>query len=296
MKFRLYPKAPYDFPLSINFIAKTNGKPLPYIWDGTVLRQAFMIDEEVYPMKVKSIGSVAKPLLEAQSISGGTEQRVVEFLNIDYDLRPLYAFIEKDPVLSPLIETLYGFKSPRMGSTVYEVIVKAIVQQQISLEVANHMTSLIIKKFGTSVKFDNDLYWSFPRPAILAKALIEDLKKFGLSRRKAEYVRAFSKAVIEGFNPENLREKEPEEIVEILTAFRGIGKWTAELVVVASMEKEKGEQIPADDLGLRRAVSQCYFDGKLQSASVIREIAKGWGKYSTVIETYLLYNSRSIKK
>ena len=308
MKIILYPKAPYDFPLSINFIAKTNGEPLPYTWDGVVFRQAFMIDDEVYPTKIKSVGSVDKPLLEVQSISRKAEQGVIEFLNIDYDLRSLYAFMEKDPVLSPLIEIerLYGFKSPRMGSTIYEVIVKAIAQQQISLEVANHMTSLIIKKFGTSISVeldndndndnDNDTYWSFPTPEALAKATIEDLRRCGLSTRKAEYVKSFSKAVVEGFNPEELREKEPEEIIEILTAFRGIGRWTAELVMVACMEKEKGEQIPADDLGLRRAVSQCYFDGELQSASAIREIAKSWGKYSTAIETYLLYNARSIKK
>jgi DNA-3-methyladenine glycosylase II len=183
-----------------------------------------------------------------------------------------------------------------MGSTIYEVIVKAIIQQQISLAVADHMTSLIIKKFGTSVEFDNDIYWSFPKPATLAKASIGDLRRCGLSRRKAEYVNSFSKAVVEGFNPEKLRENKPEEIIEILTAFRGIGRWTAELVMAACMEKEKGEQIPADDLGLRRVVSQCYFDGELQSANAIREIARGWGKYSTAIQTYLLYNARSVKK
>jgi hypothetical protein len=104
MKFKLYPKAPYDFPLSINFIAKTDGKPLPYAWDGAVFRQAFMIGDEICPTKVKSVGSLDEPLLDVQSTGRKAEQMLVDFLNIGYDLESVYAFMEKDPVLSPLIK------------------------------------------------------------------------------------------------------------------------------------------------------------------------------------------------
>jgi DNA-3-methyladenine glycosylase II len=80
-----------------------------------------------------------------------------------------------------------------------------------------------------------------------------------------------------------------EKIIEILTQFKGIGRWTAELIVVTSAGKEA---LPASDLGARKAVSKFYFNGKLISEEELREFAKKWGKFSGIITYYLICAER----
>ncbi len=197
----------------------------------------------------------------------------------------LYDFMEKDSILRKIKRELHGFgRAGLMSISVYEGIIKAIVQQQISLKIANHIISNIVKKYGMKTKYMNELVYDFPLPHKLASAKIEELRKCGLSYRKAEYIKNFSQEVLNGFDPEKLRNKKPEEIFNELTSFKGIGKWTAELVMAASIGLNI---IPTDDLGVRKAISYFYFD-ELQPPTVIKEFVKKFGKYKRDIVVYLL--------
>ena len=112
------------------------------------------------------------------------------------------------------------------------------------------------------------------------------MRRCGLSLRKAEYIKEFSSRVVEGFDPEELRGKDPSEIMETLTSFRGIGRWTAELVMIASMGLNV---IPADDLGVRRAISHFYFKDELQPPEVVRRFAEErFGRFMKDVLVYLL--------
>ncbi len=123
----------------------------------------------------------------------------------------------------------------------------------------------------------------------MAKASIDNLRRCGLSQRKAEYIIGFSEEVAKGsFDPGSLRNLKQEEITEKLTKFRGIGRWTAELVGIACLDKGQG---PADDLGVRKAISRYYFDGKLQDVDTIRKFMNNWMD-AKGITVYLLYANR----
>ena len=75
-------------------------------------------------------------------------------------------------------------------------------------------------------------------------------------------------------------------LYDILTSFKGIGKWTAELVMAASIGFNI---IPTDDLGVRKAVSHFYFNDKLQSSSIVRSfIERKFGIFKRDIIVYLL--------
>ncbi|RLI26249.1 MAG: hypothetical protein DRO52_02835, partial [Candidatus Hecatellales archaeon] len=185
-------------------------------------------------------------------------------------------------------QALYGFgRAGLMTANLYEGIVKAIIQQQISLRVAEHLTANLVEKFGDYVAFQGEKVYDFPSAEVLAEARIEELRGCGLSWKKAEYVKAFSREVSTGaFNPEELYRLSPEEIVKRLTAFKGLGRWSAELVMAASMGLNV---IPADDLGVRRAVSYYYFDGKLQSGETVRRFAEErFGEFKLDVIVYLL--------
>jgi len=291
--FTIKPKSPYNFKLSLDFLIKEGSGPFPEFRKNDNLLRAFRIDNKIIPAKIFSIGTVEKPKLKVltQEISpqekSKLKDKIVSYLNLNEDLMELYNFMDKDEGLKKIKDALFGFKVPMMGVTIYEVIIKAIVQQQISLQVAFHMISNLVKKFGEFVEFNGEKYYDFPCPATLANASLSDMRKCGLSRKKMEYIKDFSKEVVEGrFNPEEMANWRQEKIMERLTKFRGVGRWTAELVSVASV---RSGQAPADDLGVRKAISRYYFNGDLQSAETIRNFIKDTPKDLVV---YLLYANR----
>ena len=291
--FTIKPRAPYNFKLSLDFLIKEGDGPFPEYRENDNLLRAFRINSKIIPVKIFSTGTVEKPELKVltQEISPqeGNElkDRVISYLNLNEDLTELYSFMEKDERLKKIRNAFFGFKVPMMGVTVYEVIIKAIVQQQISLQVAFHMIFNLVKKFGEFVEFTGEKYYDFPCPATLANASLSDMRKCGLSRKKIEYIKDFSREVVEGgFDPEEMTNWEQDEIVERLTKFRGIGRWTAELVSIASVKTGKS---PAGDLGVRKAISRYYFNEKLQDAETIRKFIK---KTPRGLVVYLLYANR----
>ena len=214
------------------------------------------------------------------------ENKVKKLLGIE-DATKLYKFMENDTVLKEIKKRLYGFgKAGLMSATIYEGVIKAIAQQQISLRVAENIIANMVEKFGGKMLFMNEYAYDFPSPVKLASASLQQLRKCGLSRRKTEYIKEFSKAVVEGFDVEELKNKEPDEIMEILCNFKGIGRWTAELVMVAAIGLNI---IPADDLGVRKAISHFYFNDELQPPQVIRKFAEEkFGEHMRDAIVYLL--------
>ena len=76
-------------------------------------------------------------------------------------------------------------------------------------------------------------------------------------------------------------------IIEELSQLRGVGEWTAHLTVLRSMH-HRHQAFPADDLGLRKAISQYYCDDKKISADNARQIANKWGKWKGLAAYYIL--------
>ena len=76
-----------------------------------------------------------------------------------------------------------------------------------------------------------------------------------------------------------------EQVAETLKKFRGVGTWTAEMVLSAGLKRNV--TVPAGDLGVRRTFSRFYSDGKLLSESEVRRIAESWHEYTKDIVYYV---------
>ena len=141
------------------------------------------------------------------------------------------------------------------------------------------MEKNVIKTFGDVLKIDDEGYYAFPTPQKLASATIEQLRRCGLSQRKAEYIRDVSKLIADGkLDLEKFKGYESiKEITDELCEIRGIGVWTAELTMVRGMQKL--EAMPADDLGLRRWISHYYCNDRRISSEEARRIAEKWGRW-----------------
>jgi len=253
------------------------------------------------PVALQSMGTVEEPKIETQCFSAVSKAEKSELaakldrmFSFSEDLTALYAFMERDPILKDVKERLYGLKAGSMGATVFESIVKAILQQQISLRVSFWMTNRLVTNFGENVRVNGQVYYDFPTTNALAEASLEEMRQCGLSRRKSEYIKGIAEKVLNGeFDPEGLKKLPNEEVIEELKRFRGLGKWSAELVLCTGLKRK--DVIPADDLGVRRTVSKFYFDGEIISGDEVRRLTEKWGAFKRDIIFYLICVGRSSK-
>ena len=295
-KLIISPNFSLNWRLKLRF-AVLPRRPTPSLIKDNKWIRAIRMDDRLIPLIVESIGSEENPkLLVLTPKLRSKEKRkirdfILEFHGIK-DVREFYNFMAKDKVLKEIKDKLYGFgRAGLMSATIYEGIIKAILQQQISLKVAETITANLVENYGDKTEFCGEYAYDFPSPKTIADLTVSELRKCGLSLKKAEYIKEFSATVLKGFEPEKLKNETPTRIMECLTAFRGIGRWTAELVMVASIGLNV---IPADDLGVRKAISHFYFNDKLQSPETIRSFAeKKFGRWLRDCLVYLLMAYRT---
>jgi DNA-3-methyladenine glycosylase II len=134
--------------------------------------------------------------------------------------------------------------------------------------------------------------YAFPTPEALARAPLKRLQACGLSERKAEYVRDISISIHRGaFRPEELKlSGNTDEIIAELMQIRGVGRWTAELTAIRGLNRL--DVLPADDLGVRRAIAYYYRGGRRTSPDEARYIAAGWAPWRGLAAHYLITAQR----
>lgn len=296
--FNIYPKPPYDFELNCRVFGYE--KPMPEVFEEGVWRRAIRLDSgKLIPVALRSLGTIEEPKIEVKSFFQTISEQERQELsgNLDWifsfsqDLTALYAFMDKDPVLRDLKLKFYGLKPGSIGATVFESIIKSIIQQQISIRVAFSITNTIVTRFGEQTEAEDTIYYDFPTAKRLAEATLEDIRQCGLSWRKAEYIKGIADQAADAeFDPEGLRLLSNEQVAETLKKFRGVGTWTAEMVLSAGLKRNAC--IPAGDLGVRRTFSRFYSDGELLSESEVRRIAEEWREFTKDIVYYISCTER----
>ncbi len=297
--FELIPTAPYDFDLQWKFYSSSK-EPQPEIYENGIWRRAFKIDDRLVPVTVTSTGTIEKPKLRVNVFSklNTKEERylsdkITDIFRLRDNPKELYNFMNGDETLLEIKNKLYGLRPPGIGADIFEGAIRVIIQQQISLQVAYVMTGALVRRFGEKVEIDGESYYDFPSPRVLANANETELRQCKLSHQKSRYIKELALKVTDGYDLEKIREMNNEEAIKELMKFKGIGMWSAELILITTMGRMT--LCVPDDLGARKAVSHFYFDGKLQSGDVVRKFTERWGKFKGWVIYYLIcaYNMES---
>jgi DNA-3-methyladenine glycosylase II len=294
MKLTIKPVPSFDFDLSARIFSDGDKQIRRY--EKGKYWQVIRVNNKLILITMTSSGTVDAPKLHVElksnlEISNDDKKTVRDIIdslfNLKLDLKPFYDIVKNDKTMSKLAQKLRGLKGPTTP-TVFEALVDSIIEQQISLIVAHSLERNLIKTFGDVLKLDNEVFYAYPTPQKLASATVEQLRKCGLSLRKAEYIKAVSTLIFEGrLNLEKFKDyQDTREIISELDKIRGIGVWTAELTMVRGMHKQ--EVIPADDLGLRRHISHFYCNDRKISSEEARRIAGKWGKWKGLASFYLI--------
>ncbi len=298
-KIVLHPKPPYDLNKYIQVLGD-------FASDGVnIFKKADLLGKAFYQRVIK-VGDEYTLLTAFQKTSADKPEIVVQYkpkvnkkelkeklawiFGLDESLKGFYRMVKKDPVLSKVTEQFYGMV-PIRTATVFEMVITAITEQQISFAVAVKIRARLIKKFGESIKVNGKSYYAFPTPEKLSSLKKGDLLKIGLSRPKASYIIGFSEKVASReFNVEELKKKSDKKVIEKLTKIRGLGLWTAEYVLARGLGRT--DVFPTDDLGVRTALGRIYGTGKMVSAQKARKILVKWKPYRRYATFYLLCAGR----
>lgn len=208
--------------------------------------------------------------------------QVAWFLGAEFDLDSFYAYAATEPVLVRIVEAIPGLRPP-LSPDPFEMLVGAISAQQVSLFAAFAVRARFIRQFGKPYEHVN----AFPARELVATLPPEALAELGFSRRKAEYVIGVAASELDF---EALRMLPDDEVKKALVAVRGLGEWTADWFLARHLGRPNAW--PAGDLGLLKAVSAFYFDGRKVSIDEARAFGERFGEYRNLAAHYLLSGHR----
>ncbi len=298
-RFTLTPKPPYSFGFTAGHLTYFQGRYGADRFEDGAFSRLLEIDGKLALLRVSSSGTVDAPRLELIIAADRLDEAAVAesrrqaewMLGIEQDLSAFYAMARDDQQLAPVVELMHGLHIPRTATT-YEALILAILGQQISIHVARMLRTLLIETYGRSMEHAGATYCAFPAPEALCAAGVDGLRKIKFSGRKAEYVVDIASKVASGeLDLDGLRRRSGEEIVERLTALRGIGPWTAHWLMIRSLGQTDG--VPDGDLALQRTLGFLANGGRRMSAEEALAHSQRWCPYRSYAVTYLFAGVRS---
>jgi DNA-3-methyladenine glycosylase II len=234
-------------------------------------------------LALRSIGTVEKPrlLLEihcATSVDDVLENAgiglVRRIFTLDSDASEFAEVARRDPIFGALIQRLHGVR-PILIPDPFEALIWAVIGQQINVTFARKLKLALVDLCGRHLHTATGIYALAPEPAAISTLDFQQLQQRQFSRQKAAYVLDLSRAAAGGtLDLFRLASSPFEEALATLTAYKGVGRWTAEYVLMRGLGSR--DSLPAGDLGLRAIIGRWYGFGRHASESEVRLIAERW--------------------
>lgn len=182
-----------------------------------------------------------------------------------------------DPVLERVIERVGPNRfGARAAGSHLDALVRSIVGQQLSTSAATTIHGRLLVLVGEANPLPED-WLALNDP---------DMRAAGLSRQKIAYIRDLARRVKDGELPmDRLHLMSDDEVIEALTAVKGIGVWTAQMFLMFRLGRP--DILPMLDLGIRNAFRRAYKLRKDPTAKRMQALAKSWAPYRSVASWYL---------
>lgn len=272
LTLRLGYRPPYDFNAMLDFL---RGRALPGVERVDAHGYSRVVATGTAPgwlrvsawpggdhaLKLELHGIPASALLD-------TVNRIRRMFDLDADPRAIADALGTSPRLKPLLDRHPGLRLPS-GWDGFEIAVRAVLGQQVSVAAARTLATRIAHRFGhvLPTPLADGLECLFPTPEALVDA---DLASVGLTRARADTVRAVARALLEGrvdFRPERTL----DDFVACWVALPGIGPWTAQYVAMRALGHP--DAFPTDDLVLRQQASG---NGDLITGKALARVSEQW--------------------
>ena len=178
---------------------------------------------------------------------------------------------KKDKKLGAAIDNI-GLIKRSVNPNLFAALVTSVVGQQIS----NKAAATVREKLKIRCNLD---------PYKLYNMSVEEIQACGMSTRKAGYIKNIAQVAVEKYIDFNaLAQKSDQEIIEALTAIKGVGLWTAEMLLIFSLKRPN--VVSYGDLAIRRGMMRLYNLKELPQERFLR-YAKRYAPYGSVASLYL---------
>ena len=181
----------------------------------------------------------------------------------------------RDPVLGAVIRRV-GPCGMRPRGDPYRYLLRSVVYQQLAGAAAAAIAGRLRRHFGGR----------YPRPEVLLAARDADLRSAGLSRQKIATLQAVAAAFADGtLSNRGLRRMADDEVVEAVTRIKGIGEWTAHMILMFSLGSP--DVLPVGDYGVRKGAQHLYGLPALPRRAELEALGERWRPYRSVAAWYL---------
>ena len=181
--------------------------------------------------------------------------------------------VKKDRVMKRLIPQ-FGDAALQTRRDAFTTLARSIVGQQSSVKAAQ----AVWERFAALSRTLS--------PAHVLKLKVDDMRAAGLSARKIDYLVDLALHFDNGkLHVKDWESMDDEAIIAELVDIRGIGRWTAEMLLIFYLQRPN--VLPLDDPGLITGISQNYFSGEQVSRSDAREVAEAWKPWCSVATWYI---------
>lgn len=159
----------------------------------------------------------------------------------------------------------------------FQALVRSVIFQQISTHAGRAIQGRLFSLYDDSA----------PEPDAVLQTTPEELRAVGLSQAKEKTIRNLAVHAADGTLPDRaaMEKLTDEEIIETLTLHRGIGIWTAQMLLIFNLGRP--DVWPVTDLGIRRGYKIAYDLDELPMPSELRASGDRWKPFRSIASWYL---------
>jgi len=176
-----------------------------------------------------------------------------------------------DEILSKIIDEFEDLELISRGD-IFFTLIRSVIGQQISVKAASTVWARFSKRVGNIT------------PENILSVDTGELRECGLSQRKTEYIMGISESWGE-YKDYDWDKMDDDEIIDKLIKLRGVGKWTAEMILIFTLLRP--DVFPIGDIGMIRGIEKSYNFGERMANEQIYSISEKWKPWRTVACCYM---------
>jgi len=194
------------------------------------------------------------------------------------DKKAILHLKQNDSKLGEIIPKI-ELEALNIHNDLYYSLSRSIVAQQLSVKAAATIHARFIALFADA----------YPEPTSILDMDLETLRSVGLSKQKASYIKNVAQYTLDqDIQNRDWTHLSDEAIIKELTAIKGVGKWTVQMLLMFTLARP--DVFPIDDLGIQQGMARLYdldtSDKKILKKEM-EEIAEKWQPYRSLASRYI---------
>jgi DNA-3-methyladenine glycosylase II len=274
MKFnfetQLSVRAPYRLDLTVDALRRLAANVVDIVGDDRIYRRALADSQGVNLIELTQPSARSLRLRVAGRNGARWVPHVERMVGTRVRIEEWYRRVEPYPWLAYIARELKGLRPPRYPS-LWEAFAHAIVFQQISIHAAASIMRRTIEAVSEPLQHDGIAYFPFMKADALLQTSDDALRAAGLSTNKIMHLRSAAEVVVGGKITDGEIEALPSpEAAERLCAVRGIGPWSAAVVLLRGFGRL--DVFPMKDSGVARSLRVLSGDPSIDAHALLEHL------------------------